>query len=241
LDEEFPARIELGGKVRQPDIRVLRQEWNRELARLADLKQGLEDGGEHRAAGILRQLETSDTARNLEQRFSGEGADFDALLKADRELIEFKVVLDEIAAQVAWPVCVREAENWLADLERLVGPQSPADEKARVRTLFDQVRSIVAEKNEDRLRKKIDEISDVYSTILYRQPVFWIEYFESLARSRLLMRDPAKAGALVQEGRVYVTANELSGLKNIVFQLQNLLPANVAPQARRGYGSCLAA
>ena len=241
LDEEFPARIELGGKVRQPDIRVLRQEWNRELARLADLKQGLEDGGEHRAAGILRQLETSDTARNLEQRFSGEGADFDALLKADRELIEFKVVLDEIAAQVAWPVCVREAENWLADLERLVGPQSPADEKARVRTLFDQVRSIVAEKNEDRLRKKIDEISDVYSTILYRQPAFWIEYFESLTRSHLLMRDPAKAGALVQEGRVYVTANELSGLKNIVFQLQNLLPANVAPQARRGYGSCLAA
>jgi molecular chaperone DnaK len=241
LDEEFPARIELGGKVRQPDIRVLRQEWNRELARLADLKQGLEDGGEHRAAGILRQLETSDTARNLEQRFSGEGADFDALLKADRELIEFKVVLDEIAAQVAWPVCVREAENWLADLERLVGPQSPADEKARVRTLFDQVRSIVAEKNEDRLRKKIDEISDVYSTILYRQPAFWIEYFESLTRSHLLMRDPAKAGALVQEGRVYVTANELSGLKNIVFQLQNLLPANVAPQARRGYGSGLAA
>jgi hypothetical protein len=55
------------------------------------------------------------------------------------------------------------------------------------------------------------------------------------------MRDPAKAGALVQEGRVYVTANELSGLKNIVFQLQNLLPANVAPQARRGYGSGLAA
>ena len=228
LDEEFPARIELGGKVRQPDIRVLRQEWNRELARLADLKQGLEEAGEHQAVEILRQLETSDTARNLEQRFSGDGADFDALLKADRELIEFKVVLDEIAAQVAWPVCVREAENWLADLDRLIGPQSASDEKARVWTLRDQVRAIIAEKNEDRLRKKIDEISDVYSTILYRQPAFWIEYFESLTRSCLLMRDPAMAGALVQEGRVYVTANELSGLKNIVFQLQNLLPASVA-------------
>ena len=239
LDEEFPARIELGGKVRQPDIRVLRQEWNRELARLADLKQGLEEAGEHQAAEGLRQLETSGATRHLEQRFSGEGADFDALLKADRELIEFKVVLDEIASRVAWPVCVREAENWLADLDRLVGPESPGEEQARVRTLRDQVRAIVAEKKEDRLRKKIAELSDVYSTILYRQPASWIAYFESLARSCLLMKDPARAGALVQEGRAHVTANDLPGLKNIVFHLQNLLPPNVASQVRRGYGSGL--
>jgi hypothetical protein len=79
----------------------------------------------------------------------------------------------------------------------------------------------------------------VYSTILYRQPVFWIEYFEILVRSRLLMRDPAKAAALVQEGRAFVAANDLPGLKNVVFQLQNLLPPNVAAQARRGYGSGL--
>jgi molecular chaperone DnaK len=239
LDEEFPARIELGGKLRQPDINVLRLEWNRELARLADLKQGLEEAGERQAVAILRQLETSDTTRNLEQRFSGGGADFDALLKADRELIEFKVVLDEIAARVVWPVCVREAENWFADLDRLVGPQSPAEEKARVQALREQVRAIVAEKKEDRLRKKIDEISDVYSTILYKQPVYWVEYFESLARGCLMMRDPARAGTLVRQGRVHVAANDLAGLKNIVFQLQNLLPANVAAQARRGYGSGL--
>jgi molecular chaperone DnaK len=239
LDEEFPARIELGGKVRQPDIGVLRQEWNHELARLADLKQGLEDAGERNSLETLRQLDTSGAIRNLEQRFSGEGADFDALLQADRELIEFKVVLDEVAAKVAWPVCVREAENWLADLDRLVGPESTAEEKGRVRTLHDQVRAMIAEKNEDRLRKKIGEMSDVYSTILYRQPVFWIEYFEILVRSRLLMRDPAKAAALVQEGRAFVAANDLPGLKNVVFQLQNLLPPNVAAQARRGYGSGL--
>jgi molecular chaperone DnaK len=240
LDEEFPAKIALGGKVRQPEIGMLRQEWNRELARLADLKQGLEEAGEHRAVEILRQLETSGMTRNLERRFTGDGADFDALLKADRELIEFKVALDEIAAQVAWPACVREAENWLGDLDRLVGQDGTGEEKARAQMLREQVRAIVAEKKEDRLRKKIDELSDVYATILYRRPAYWIEYFESLGCSRLLMRDQAKSGALLQEGRACVAANDLAGLKNVVFHLQNLLPGKVAGPARRGYGSGLA-
>jgi molecular chaperone DnaK len=240
LEEEFPARIELGGKVRQPDINVLRQEWNGELARLTDLKQGLEEAGENQAVEILRQLETSRMVRDLERRSTGDGADFDALLKADRELIEFKIALDEIAAQVAWPASVREAENWLADLDRLVGKDGTDEEKARARMLREQVRAIVAEKNEDRLKKKINEIADVYSTTLYRRPPFWVEYFESLGRSRLLMRDQAKAGLLLQEGRGYVAANDLTGLKNVVFQLQNMLPKRVAELARRGYGSGLA-
>ena len=240
LDEEFPAKIELGGKVRQPDIKVLRQEWNRELARLADLKQGLEEAGEHRAVELLQQLETSGMKRDLERRSLGDGADFDALLKADRELIEFKVALDEIAAQVAWPACVREAENWLADLDRLIAQDGTDEEKTRARMVREQVQAIVAEKREDRLRKKIAEIADIYAITLYRRPAFWIKYFESLGQSRLLMRDQAKAGALLQEGRGHVAANDLNGLKNVVFQLQNILPAKVAELARRGYGSGLA-
>ena len=54
------------------------------------------------------------------------------------------------------------------------------------------------------------------------------------------MRDQVKAGALLQEGRGHVDANDLNGLKNVVFQLQNMLPPKVAELARRGYGSGLA-
>ena len=237
LDEEFPAKIELGGKVRQPEVHLLRQEWNRERTRLTELKRGLEQAGDQRTVERLRGLEASTMARSLEQRFSGDGADFDALLQADRELIEFKVTLDEIAGQVAWPASVKEAETWLADLDRLVGQQGTAEEQGRARTLREQVRAIVAEKKADRLKRKLDEISDVYSSILYRQASFWVDYFETLARSQAEMNDPAKAGRLLEEGRGYVAANNLPELKNVVFQLQDLLPKKVAEQARRGYGS----
>ena len=56
-----------------------------------------------------------------------------------------------------------------------------------------------------------------------------------------LQDSQAKANALLQEGSALVAANDLTGLKNVVFQLQNMLPAKVAEQARRGYGSGLGA
>jgi molecular chaperone DnaK len=239
LDEEFPAKIELGGKVRQPDVVVLRQEWHREIARLIDLKAGIEQTRDVEALESVHTLEASSLVKNLEERFSGDGSDFDALLQADREILEFKVNLDDIAGRVAWPAAVKEVETWLADLAKLVAQQGTADEKNRARVLREQIEAIIAEKNEDRLKKKMDEISDVYSSILYRQTSFWVDYFEMLARSVAQMRDQMQAVQLIEQGRAHVIVDELPELKNVVYQLQDLLPKKVVEQARRGYGSGL--
>jgi len=239
LDEEFPTKIELGGKVRQPDVNVLRQEWNRELARLADLKAGMEQARDVESLEALTTLESAPLLKKLEERFAGDGSDFDSLLHADREMLEFKVTLDDIAGRVAWPNAVKEVEIWLTDLTKLVSHQGTADEKKRARVLREQTEAIVAEKNEDRLKKKMDEISDVYSSILYRQTSFWVDYFEMLVRSLPQMRDQTAAAKIVEEGRAYAVEGNLPELKNSVYQLQDLLPKKVVEQARRGYGSGL--
>jgi molecular chaperone DnaK len=239
LDEEFPTKIELGGKVRQPDQTVLRQEWNRELARLADLRAGLEEVQAVQALEAIHTLESSPLFKALEERFAGEIDDFDALLQADRELLEFKVGLDDIAGHVAWPAAVKEAQTWLSDLDKLVAQQGTSDEKARARSLCEQINAIIAEKNEDRLKKKLEEISDVYSSILYRQASFWVEYFEMLVRNQGQMRDQTMAAQVVERGRGFISEDNLPELKNTVYQLQELLPKKIVEQARRGYGSGL--
>jgi len=239
LDEEFPTKIELGGKVRQPNVDVLRQEWNRELARMADLKTGIEQSRDLDALESVRSLESSALVKKLEEHFAGEATDFDALLQADREILEFKVNLDEIAGRVAWPSAIQEVETWLGDLSKLVSQQGTAEEKKRSRVLHEQIETIIGEKNEDRLKKKMEEISDVYSAILYRQTSFWFDYFERLAASQGQMRDQAKSAQLIEEGRELVKAENLDELKNVVYQLQDMLPKKVVEQARRGYGSGL--
>lgn len=236
LDEEFPAKIELGGKVRQPDLATLKQERDREAQRLAALKASPVPA-DSPAVKALKSLEGSAPWKHLEQTLSREGSDFDALLKADRELLDFKLQLDEIAAQIEWPAAVQESDTVLKDLDRLVGLHGTAEEKARARSLREQVRTLVAEKNTDRLKKKLTEIADVHSSVLYRQPSFWTGYFESLSQHQAQMRDQTKAAALLKEGRRHVTSLDLPELKNVIYQLQDLLPAQTVAQARRGYGS----
>ena len=239
LDEEFPTKIELGGRVRQPDLGVLRQEWNRELARLTDIKASIEHSRDVESLDVLHALETSPLVKKLRERFAGDGSDFDALLQSDRDILEFKVTLDAIASRVAWPAAVKEAEVWLSDLDKLVAKQGTADEKKRARLLREQIESIIAGKNQERLKKKMEEISDVYSSILYRQDAFWVDYFETLSKSLPQMRDPSTAEKIIAEGRGHSATGNLPDLKNAVYQLQDLLPKKVVEQARRGYGSGL--
>jgi molecular chaperone DnaK len=206
---------------------------------MADLKAGIEQSRDLDVLESIRSLESSALVKNLEERFSGEGTDFDALLQADREILEFKVNLDEIAGRVAWPSAVQEVETWLGDLSKLVSQQGTAEEKKRSRVLHEQIETIIGERNEDRLKKKMEEISDVYSAILYRQTSFWVDYFERLAASWGQMKDQPLSAQLIEQGRALVTSENLEELKNVVYQLQDMLPKKVVEQARRGYGSGL--
>jgi hypothetical protein len=53
------------------------------------------------------------------------------------------------------------------------------------------------------------------------------------------MRDQERAAELIKEGRAHVKANQLAELKNVVFQLQDLLPRSGLDDSARGYGSGL--
>lgn len=237
LDEEFPARIELGGKIRQPDVDVLRSEFEREKARLDQLRTSVQVTSDAGAADALRTIEGSPAVKDLEQRLHQETVDFDALLKAERELIEIRGRIDDVAGQVLWPAAVKEVEDWLGDLEKMVTDTGTAEEKGRVKTLREQVRAIVADQDRDRLKKKREEIGDVYSSILYRQTSYWVKHFEGLADSVGQMREPDRAVALVAQGREHVRSNQLAELKAVVFQLQDLLPKAPLDEGDRGYGS----
>lgn len=239
LDEEFPARIELGGEVRQPSVDALRTEFEREMARLSQLRNSVAATNDAGAADALKSIERLPAVRDLGERLGQDAVDFDALLMAERELLEFKVKLDDVAGQVVWPAAVTEIEDWMKNLERMVEESGTTEEKARARTLREQVKAIIAEQNGDRLKKKREEIADVYSSILYRQTSYWVQHFEALAAGVSQMTDPARAEECVRQGREYVAANNIAELKNVVYQLQDLMPKNGLDDSQRGYGSGL--
>jgi molecular chaperone DnaK len=239
LDEEFPTRIELGGRFRMPDVGALRQDLEKEKLRLDQLGATALVAQDGPAAEALRSVQNLPEVVEMESRLSHDAVDFDTLLRTERELLELKVKIDEVVGIVAWPAAVKEVEDWLGNLEEMVTTSGTPEEKARARTLREQVRGIVAEQNRDRLRQKREEIADVYSSILYRQTSYWIQHFEGLAESRAKMKDPAAADQLIEQGRSHVKEGNLPELKAVVFQLQDLIPPASFEDASRGYGSSL--
>jgi molecular chaperone DnaK len=239
LDEEFPAKIELGGHARRPDAVVLRNELTQETARLAALQnqRAIAPGA---IAIKLDALAESALCQQLERTlFHSETTDFDALLRAQRDLMEFKFQLDEIVAQLEWPAAVQDAEHLLSELAELIARQGEAADHARAQALGEQTRALIADKNAERLRRNVTELSGLYAEILYRHPTAWADQLEVLAQKVSLMRDQAKAGLLVKSGRRAMELGQLEDVKQAVFKLQDLLPGAAAEQSRLGYGSTI--
>ena len=241
LDEEFPAKITLGGEVRQPQLVLLREEWLRESDRLATLRARIEAASDMTSLAALKGLESSELVAELDLRLSGDGADFDALLKADRDLLDFKIRLDELAAALAFPLLVVEVDNMCGFLDSLIARHGTPEEKLRAIALRQEAGVLVTDKNEERLRAKYTEVYDAYCSILHRQDSFWREYFEELARDTTGVVGKVPASTLVAQGRELIAAGNFAELRNIVYQLQELLPKKVAEEVYRGYGSTLLA
>jgi molecular chaperone DnaK len=239
LDEEFPARIELGGQARRPDLAALRHELAQESTRLSALQnqRAIAAG----AIGIkLDALAESALFQQLDRTLShGEAADFDALLRAQRDLMEFKFQLDEIAAHLEWPAAVQDAEHLLSQLSELIARQGEAADHPRAQALGEQTRALITARNAERLRRNVTELSGLYAEILYRHPTAWADQLEVLAQKVSLMRDQAKAGLLVKSGRRAMELGQLEDVKQAVFKLQDLLPGVAAEQNRPGYGSTI--
>lgn len=239
LDEEFPATIRLGGTMRRPDPNQLRQELGEEAARLERLR-AQRDIAPAPLVERINALVNSALGERVELALHPNATDFDALLRAERDLMEFKVQLDELATELEWPQAVHEAERWIDELSSLVDQRGTAADRPRVRTLSDQTRGLIADRNRERLVRKTAELIAIYSEILYRHPDAWADQLELLAKRAGAMRDPAKAQTLIETGRRAIAGSQLEEVKEVVFQLQDLLPGpSSGDEARVGYGSTL--
>jgi molecular chaperone DnaK len=237
LDEEFPSKIELGGKVRQPDVAILRAEWARERKRLTTLKDNQHLSDAQSVQRALLDHEASAATQEIDATLAHEKAEFDAILRVEREILEWKIRLDEIEDRATWPSLVKEVDVKLTELDTLALQNGTSEEKARSRTLREQVAALIGEKNAIRLRTKKAEIEDVSSAILFRQTAFWVNHFDALVACQPQMSDPARADELVRQGREAVAAENVAALKEVVFSLQDLLPQQALEEVQRGYGS----
>ena len=241
LDEEFPARLDLGGSHRHPDLEVLRAEFAREGKRLAELRKSLGPDAEFDHMRPLIQFEKLAARVRLRTILESAEPDFDSLLQAEHTLLDLKNQLDTLAGRLSWPLAVQTAEQRLVECAELILRHGTPEEQSRASGLQSAVRVAIDRKQRDALTESLGALTALHDTIRHRQPEFWVQHFEALAACLDLMTDQPRAEQLIADGRAAIADNRHAELTEIAYQLQDLIPPEAFADARHGYGSSLLA
>jgi hypothetical protein len=90
-----------------------------------------------------------------------------------------------------------------------------------------EIDAIIAEKQTDRLRRKIELANRLYVEVLREVPGYWTGVFQRLQTQKDTMSDPVRAEHLYERGRMFIENNNLPGLRSVVFDLWKLCPDDV--------------
>ena len=151
--------------------------------------------------------------------------------------MELKIRIDELEDLIAWPNIVKEAETAYNDLERLVNQYGTIEQKEAASSIKKGIDSAIHSQNVDQVKKKTDEANALYYSILFAMPSFWVNQFQNLQGMKNNMIDKDKAARLFEMGQKYLSQNNIEGLKQIVRQIYDIMPSEVANQVQRGYNA----
>jgi molecular chaperone DnaK len=236
LDEEFDLKLDL--KKRTPQADEIKLECDRVFKRMETLRGKAAEAKDTAAADGLDRLRSSDLVRDIKDSVSAAKGDADAAEKTENRLLELKAQLDEAENTIKWPALLAEVREWLGWLDK--AKQHGTDrQQGRAGELHKDVEDIIRDKNPERLAWKLKQIQDLYWEIVVALPGFWVNQFQYLEKERSRMTDQARAGRLFDTGRSYLDQNNVDGLKNVVRQLWDLVPAEIVEEVQRGFGSTL--
>jgi len=230
LDAEIEAVIDYNSAT--PDPKRLRQELDSELKRQAALRDKAENADDDQANELLDEAgDTNEIAGMLD---AGKG-DPDTANKAEKRLLEFKIHLDRAEDSLKWPALVTEVNTALDQLDTLVEEHGNSDQREKAGQFREQAEDLIEQKRSEPLRKKLRQVSELHNEILFEQPGFWLGFFNYLVEDRAKMRDPNAADRLIDQGRQFINRGNGQGLRNVVAQLLELLPREIAEAKQRGY------
>ncbi len=237
LDEEFEHQFDLNKKsISANDITA---DFEMEMKRLKAISKTAEDADDQKAVSAIEKLLSSDLVKEIKEAVAAAKGDPDAAEKAEKRLLEFKLKLDALEAEVKWPALVAQVNDWLADLKKLIAQYGKGDHQERYDALSEEAHKIIEQRETNRLEKKFNQIKMLFNMVLGSLPAFWVNQFRQLEEKRAKMTDQSKADRLFDMGQTYLDKNNPDGIRTVVIQLYELLTSEEVEEVKRGVGSTL--
>jgi molecular chaperone DnaK len=145
--------------------------------------------------------------------------------KAAQRMLEVKQAVDILEKSSAWELLTKELDDyreWSRELLRSVGTP---ELQQRLEKLLIRADDATAAHSVDNLRKIVEDLCDLYYTVLFSQDDFWRSQFARL-RNEPEYIDVLKAQRLIEEGDRALKRNDIPSLRTIVWELHGLLPTS---------------
>ena len=235
LDEDFTHTFDMRrASLSNDDINT---EFKKEIERCNELIEKAGSSNADKVKSDLQDLKSGSLVSEIRSGISAAKSDPAASEKVEKQILELKIRIDELEDLIAWPNIVKEAETAYNDLERLVNQYGTIEQKEAASSIKKGVDSAIQSQNADQVKKKTDEANALYYSILFAMPSFWVNQFQNLQGMKNNMIDKDKAARLFEMGQKYLSQNNIEGLKQIVRQIYDIMPSEVANQVQRGYNA----
>lgn len=208
VDRTFDAQIEIGGD-RVDSVRVA-EELQTERQRIEELSQFV-------PAGVTREIhELIRAAEGHARSLTDDGA-------AYRDLQEIQKKVDQIERTQELPRAMADAREESEMASQVVMDLGDDGHRARLRALIADLDSAESRNAQSEIRRTGDKLGRLRAEILFRQPGFWVGYFEHLTREITGWTDNQRADSLIRQGKLQIVREDFDGLRETVTQLTGLV------------------
>jgi molecular chaperone DnaK len=235
LDEDFTKKVELRKKT--ANAVFLENDFKAEMSRFEASKKKAASTGADSAGQMIDDVEESPLLREVQAMLPSLKGDVDNAAKFEKRLLELKLKLDAAVDALEWPALVAEAKVEVRDLTRVVEKMGNQQQVKRSQEITADIDVSIREHNAEKLRKRIEKALRLYWEIVMAQPSWWVYQFQEMEKVENKMVDRSRAEQLLDQGRDCISRNNTTGLQNVVRQLWDLVPSEVAEAAKRGYQS----
>jgi molecular chaperone DnaK len=227
LDEEFEVVVSFDDyRKNAGNSDALRRDLDRELKRLEEARQKVDETGDDRATQGLRVIDGERMVHDVEAALGASQGDPDAADKCQKRLLDLRIAIDKVEESLEWPALVADAEKEI-EMERGVindaQYQATSEEKATFARLEREIRAAITARDVELLRMKKSQMDELGFAIILRHPGFWVARLQYLEGRKHELTNQGQADALIAQARRAIANNDLESLKAAVRQLGSLL------------------
>jgi hypothetical protein len=220
IDQYFEQVREF--KHEHPTLRAVMMDFKNVISRIEELENIASNTGEKIETNSIKG-KLDDISDHIEAA-KGEGEGITK--QAKNEIQDFQAKLDILEQQLASPKLKYDYKNQLEATTHIVNNYGEEIDIKRLEHLIAAGQSALEKEDQPMLRKVLSDLENLQWQILFKNPDYWIGWFQRLATEEIPYKNPEKAEELIESGSEALRRQDLETLKNVVLELWELMPSD---------------